>query len=98
VPHWIRKVLHARDRGCRFPGCHTPVAWTDAHHLTAWADGGRTDLDNLILLCRFHHGLVHEAGWAIRFDAIAGTVIATRPDGRLYEIITRGPTATNKAA
>jgi hypothetical protein len=98
VPHWIRKVLHARDRGCRFPGCHTPVAWTDAHHLTAWADGGRTDLDNLILLCRFHHGLVHEAGWAIRFDATAGTVIATRPDGRPYEITARGPTATNKAA
>src|SRR5262249_53688786 len=36
VPHWMRKALHARDRGCRWPGCDAPVAWTDAHHLIAW--------------------------------------------------------------
>jgi hypothetical protein len=86
VPYWIRKALHARDRGCRFPGCRTPTAWTDAHHITHWADGGPTDLDNLILLCRFHHGLVHEVGWTIHHNIQTGMVTATRPDGRPYEI------------
>jgi hypothetical protein len=98
VPHWIRKALHARDHGCRFPGCQTPVAWTDAHHIHPWADGGPTDLDNLILLCRFHHGLVHEGGWAIHLNATTGTVAATRPNGRPYETTVRGPTTTDQAA
>ena len=84
VPAWLRKALHARDRGCRFPGCHPPVAWTDAHHLQPWAHGGATYLDNLILLCRHHHGLVHEGRWRIAIDA--GAVTATRPDGRPYEL------------
>jgi hypothetical protein len=97
VPHWIRKALHARDHGCRFPGCHAPVAWADAHHLTHWADGGATDLDNLILLCRYHHGLVHEAGWQIHYNPVTNDVTATRPDGRAYEITIRGP-ATDTAA
>jgi hypothetical protein len=85
VPSWLRKALHARDRGCRFPGCRAPVAWTDAHHLRPWARGGSTSLDNLALLCRWHHGLVHEAGWTIRLDVETGTVTAARPDGRPYE-------------
>ena len=60
VPYWIRKALHARDRGCRWPGCQVPAAWTDAHHLLAWWLGGLTDIDNLLLLCRYHHSKVHE--------------------------------------
>jgi hypothetical protein len=98
VPHWIRKALHARDRGCRFPGCRAPAAWTDGHHLIPWAEGGPTDIDNLLLLCRFHHGLVHEGGWSITFDAGSGTVTATRPDGRPYEIVIRGPSGIDHAA
>jgi len=86
VPTWLRKALHARDRGCRFPGCHTPVAWTDAHHLQPWAHGGATDLDNLILLCRHHHSLTHEAGWTIRLKSTDGTIDVTRPNGRPYEL------------
>jgi hypothetical protein len=84
VPHWIRKALHARDRGCRFPGCNAPVAWTDAHHLLPWAHGGATDVDNLILLCRYHHGIVHEGRWRISIHA--GAVTVTRPEGRPYEL------------
>jgi hypothetical protein len=86
VPVWIRKALHARDRGCRFPGCRAPAPWTDAHHIRPWARGGPTDVDNLILLCRFHHGLVHEGRWTIRLDPGTGEVAAGRPDGRPYEI------------
>ena len=86
VPHWLRKALHARDRGCRWPGCGAPVAWTDAHHLRAWYDGGPTDVDNLLCLCRFHHGKVHEGRWRIQLDRATGQVHVTRPDGRPYEL------------
>jgi hypothetical protein len=65
VPGATRRALMARDKGCRFPGCDCPPAWTDAHHVKHWADGGATTLDNLILLCRRHHRLVHEEGWTI---------------------------------
>jgi hypothetical protein len=46
-----------------FPDCHRPLAWCEGHHLDHWLDGGPTDLDNLILLCRAHHRAVHEGGW-----------------------------------
>jgi hypothetical protein len=60
-----RKALAARDGGCRFPGCNRPAAHTDGHHLVPWAQGGSTDLDNGLLLCRFHHRQVHEGGWRV---------------------------------
>src|SRR5260370_29005947 len=50
VPGATRRALLARDKGCRFPGCDCPPAWTHAHHIKHWADGGPTTLDNLILL------------------------------------------------
>ena len=65
VPPAIRRALEARDRGCRFPGCG--LRFTDAHHVRHWADGGDTKLDNLILLCSYHHRLVHEAGWKVEW-------------------------------
>jgi hypothetical protein len=61
-----RNALIARDKGCAFPSCSLPARWTDAHHIISWADGGDTDLDNLVLLCRSHHRLVHHSDWAIR--------------------------------
>jgi hypothetical protein len=65
IPPALRRALEARDRGCRFPGCG--LRFTDAHHVTHWADGGATKLDNLVLLCRFHHRLVHEEGYTVHF-------------------------------
>ena len=65
VPPAIRRALEVRDRGCRFPGCG--LRFTAAHHLEHWADGGRTSLRNSLLLCRFHHRLVHEGGWTVEW-------------------------------
>jgi len=60
IPTAIRRALTHRDRGCRWQGCDYPAQWTDAHHIQHWADGGPTNLDNLILLCRRHHRAIHE--------------------------------------
>ena len=50
-----RRALAARDGGCSFPGCDRPPDWCESHHVVGWADGGCTDLDNLTLVCGFHH-------------------------------------------
>jgi Domain of unknown function (DUF222) len=84
VPHWIRRALHARDRGCRWPGCDVPAEWSDAHHRQPWAEGGRTNVTDCILLCRHHHCLVHEGGWTIDLDLRTGKVHITRPEGIPY--------------
>ena len=60
-----RVALAARDGGCRFPGCERPPSWAEAHHIIPWSEGGATDLDNAVLLCRHHHLLLHNNGWAI---------------------------------
>lgn len=60
----LRRALHRRDGGCRFPGC-SQDRFVDAHHIHHWARGGRTVLGNLVLLCRFHHRLVHEEGFRV---------------------------------
>jgi hypothetical protein len=66
VPLRLRRALEIRDRGCRFPGCGS--RFTDAHHIEHWADGGATRLDNLILLCKTHHRLLHEGGFRLERD------------------------------
>jgi len=62
IPPAMRRALRIRDGGCRFPGC-TNDRFVDGHHIQHWADGGETSLDNLVLLCRRHHHLVHEGGF-----------------------------------
>ena len=59
VTKGLRAALWQRDRGCSFPGCTIPAAWTDAHHVQHWWAGGRTSLLNTALLCRRHHTHVH---------------------------------------
>jgi hypothetical protein len=62
----IRRAVVARDRGCAFPGCDRPPTWCDAHHIQHWANGGRTALANLVLLCRRHHRMLHgRTGWIV---------------------------------
>ena len=76
------RALRRRDRTCRFPGCER-VRYTDAHHVVWWSQGGRTDLSNLVLLCGFHHRLVHEGGWGLRLEPDA-TVRWCRPNGERF--------------
>ncbi|WP_409493252.1 DUF222 domain-containing protein [Amycolatopsis sp. cmx-11-12] len=61
-----RRALNIRDRGCAFPGCHRAPKHCHAHHIHHWADGGLTDLRNLVLLCGFHHRLIHHDDWQVR--------------------------------
>jgi hypothetical protein len=62
IPTALRRALHARDAGCRYPGC-THRRFLDAHHVRHWIDGGATCLTNTYLLCRSHHRRVHEHGF-----------------------------------
>ncbi|WP_157930752.1 HNH endonuclease signature motif containing protein, partial [Glycomyces xiaoerkulensis] len=62
----LRRKLEAEQQaGCAWVGCGRPVSWCEAHHLVEWWRGGPTTADNLILLCRFHHGRVHTPGWSV---------------------------------
>jgi hypothetical protein len=60
----LRRALLARDRSCRFPGCGSR-RHLHAHHVHHWADGGPTDLANLVLLCSTHHRYVHDHDWTV---------------------------------
>ena len=64
IPPALRRALRRRDRGCRFPGCENH-SFVDAHHIEHWAQGGETSVDNLVLLCRRHHKLLHEGGYLV---------------------------------
>jgi len=66
--HRQKTTLAARDGGCRFLGCDRPPSWCEAHHIVPWSQGGRTDIDNGVLLCRHHHLLLHDKGWGITRD------------------------------
>jgi hypothetical protein len=75
----MMRQLRYRDVECRFPGCGSR-RFTQAHHVVWWGDGGSTDLDNLVLVCFFHHRLVHEHGWTMERSQDGG-VRWFRPDG-----------------
>ena len=79
IPTALRRALRRRDGGCRFPGC-TQRHGVDAHHIEHWIEGGPTNIENLLELCRFHHRLLHEGRWRLggRPD---GTLTFHRPDG-----------------
>ena len=80
LPTALRRALEGRDRNqCQFPGCSSRHC--DALHVVHWADGGATRLQNLVLLCRFHHRAVHEEGFQVVAGA-AGRFQFLRPDGK----------------
>ena len=80
IPPALRRALHYRDGGCRFPGCG--VRFGQGHHIDHWAHGGPTTLSNLVLLCRRHHRAVHEEGYQVARQA-DGELRFLRPNGRL---------------
>ncbi|SDF46086.1 HNH endonuclease signature motif containing protein [Klenkia brasiliensis] len=76
-----RRALLLRDGGCARPGCaETRPERLHAHHLVSWLAGGRTDVDNLVLLCDRCHGLVHDLGLVLVRSA-DGRVTARTDDG-----------------
>jgi HNH endonuclease/Domain of unknown function (DUF222) len=90
IPAAMRRALDERDEGrCRFPGCENR-RWVDAHHIVHWARGGKTRLDNLVLLCGRHHRLVHEGGFGVARKA-DGSPIFRRPDGRVIPQVSPFP-------
>ena len=80
IPDWLRREVIRRDRGCAFCGT---MRFVECHHVVPWPDGP-TDLRNLVLLCGFHHDLVHEGGWRVALDE-RGLPLWFRPDGSRYE-------------
>jgi Domain of unknown function (DUF222)/HNH endonuclease len=83
IPGWLRRLVHHRDGGqCQFHGCGNSK-WPQVHHIQHWSQGGRTDLDNLILICGFHHRYVHEHGWHITRNPGGGFQFR-KPDWTLY--------------
>ena len=71
----IRRALNARDKGCVI--CGAPPSMCEAHHVTHWADGGATSVDNLVLLCKREHIATHQDHWIIQM--INGRPVVTRP-------------------
>lgn len=82
VPAAMQRAIRRRDRTCRFPGCSRTRA-LHAHHIVHHADGGVTELWNLVLLCPYHHRFVHEHGWWITGDTgRPDDLVFHAPDGR----------------
>jgi Domain of unknown function (DUF222)/HNH endonuclease len=82
------RALRVRDKGCRFPGCDRQVDWSNPHHIIHWAQGGPGNLPNLVLVCYYHHRLVHEGGWQV---IKAGREFRFLPPDRVVMRRARGP-------
>ena len=78
----LARRIRDRDRTCRFPGCGVAARRCDLDHVIPFP-GGTTAEENLICLCRTHHGFKHHAGWAVLLES-DGTCSWTSPTGRTY--------------
>jgi hypothetical protein len=79
----LKRAVEARDGCCRFPGCDRRGR-VEVHHAVHWIEGGATDIDNVLQLCRFHHREVHEGGWQVLAEPVRGFVFRS-PGGRIAE-------------
>jgi len=75
----LRRALEHRHRTCAVPGCGATRA-LHAHHIRHWEDGGPTELNNLVLVCPYHHRLHHRG--AITITGPADDLIVTDSAGR----------------
>ena len=85
----LRRAVIVRDRHCRFPGCDRPPSWCDAHHVVHWTKGGATALQNLILLCRRHHRLIHHGRF--RVEMVDAKPVFSRAEDTVLEAVDRAP-------
>ena len=79
----MKRLLRARDRHCRFPGCRQPAIRCERDHTVAVTDGGATHVCNLAHLCKRHHDVKHHTRWKVR-QLPGGRLIWTSPTGRVY--------------
>jgi hypothetical protein len=88
-----RVALAAIWGGCAVETCERPPSWTEAHHATHWSHGGRTDIQDGVLLCRHHHMLLHNNGWKISRPPGRGHTgwAMTSPDGRTLHLVSKNP-------
>jgi hypothetical protein len=77
-----RRALAVRDGGCVFPGCTANDTHCEAHHVIHYRNGGRTDLNNLALLCHHHHSVTHRNSWHMQAVDDVGNFKWTTPTGR----------------
>jgi Domain of unknown function (DUF222) len=78
----LYQALVVRDQGCRGPDCDRPPEWCDGHHIVHYGDGeGETKQQNVALLCRYHHHLLHEGGWTVHWQHT--TLVFTSPTGNI---------------
>jgi 5-methylcytosine-specific restriction protein A len=90
IPAAMRRAVIIRDRHCQWPGCDRPPSWCDVHHAWPWEEGGTTCKENLILLCRRHHRMLHKRhGFRLRIDR--GRPLFFRPNGSLLIADGRAP-------
>jgi 5-methylcytosine-specific restriction endonuclease McrA len=90
VPPHLRRAVITRDRHCAAPGCRQRPPACHVHHLKPRSRGGTTSLNNLLLLCAFHHLVwIHRWGWTIKLNP-DGTTTATSPD-RTRTLHSHGP-------
>ena len=75
----LRRALEHRDSTCAVPGCGA-TRGLHAHHIRHWEDGGPTELDNLVLVCPYHHRLHHRG--VITITGPAHTLTVTDSEGR----------------
>jgi hypothetical protein len=90
VPRAIRDATVVRDRHCRFRGCRRSIDWCEVHHLVHKAHDGTDRLDNCVLLCAYHHHVLHRPGWSAHLQP-DGTLVVADPHDRTWTTRPPGP-------
>lgn len=96
IPWYIRRAVLLRDRKCAWPKCGRPAIYCDVHHLRHKEDGGEASVENLVLVCQYHHDVcIHRRGWQLILHP-DGTTEARSPDGK-QTFYSHAPPAQNAA-
>lgn len=79
-PTSIRRAVILRDGGCAYPGCYMPHIYSEIHHIIHWQNNGSTSLKNAVMLCRFHHDIIHQTEVFVRLNADQLPEFLVEPD------------------
>ncbi len=81
IPIRQRRAVHVRDTHCRYPGCNHEARWSDIHHIRYRRNGGLNNLDNLVLICRYHHRKIHRETLKLGWEPDQITLTIEHPNG-----------------